>query len=603
MFGGCYLDTTCYKDLHLFDPESKSWVKTDTYGDSPAAREGHSATLVGSKMYIVGGASTEQLYGDVYALDLTSYEWARVEVEGTNYPRAYHAAALGDSGLILIFGGYTDDGLSDELITLDTQKLHWGHPSVTGAQPSARKYHSFARIHSKYWVFGGQTSSGATNDLYYLDFDAMKWHESAAEDRPVERAGQGTVVSGSLMYVSAGCDSEDHYCYSDLHTWDGDQLTWAKVDDGSGFKARERHAMGMLSGVLYVFGGSYFMSEAYQDTLSYDTGIICPNDCSDHGSCTEAGCDCSDGYKGDDCGEQTQCKDDCSWHGTCADDYNCACYPGYTGAYCQGYVDCPSNCTSSTRGTCQDDGTCDCEDGYTSDDCSEEEAWKTCQDNCENGSCDSAGACNCEEKWVGTYCTVERPKTYSKSSSSSAESKSSQEEASTISSTNQTYSESVPSTSYKSRKYSQSKTMDSADYEEVDNDSSDEYIEGQYEASVSYSEYDNSTHLLTPEMFGFSSLGDPNDYTQKNLRNDSDLATTEDRPRWLKDVVDEQEDAQDELEECLLHCSYHGICDDKTCYCEDDYTGVSCEILEDDLKKGVDLTTGLSVIFVCFCKP
>mmetsp|Transcript_31897 Transcript_31897/g.54943 ORF Transcript_31897/g.54943 Transcript_31897/m.54943 type:complete len:677 (-) Transcript_31897:153-2183(-) len=605
MFGGCYLDTTCYKDLYIFKPSAKSWVKKETYGDSPAAREGHSATLVGSKMYVIGGSSTEKLYDDAYALDLETFKWARVEAEGTNLGRAYHAAALGGSGLILVFGGYTKDGLSDELITLDIQKLHWGHPSVIGAQPSARKYHSFAKIHSKYWVFGGQTGSGAANDLYYLDFDAMKWHESAAEDRPVVRAGHGTVVSGSLMYISAGCDSEAHYCYSDMYSWDGDQLVWAKVDEGSGFKARERHSMGMVSGVLYVFGGSYFMSEAYQDTLSYDTGNKCPSDCSDNGTCTDSGCDCNDGYKGDDCGEKTQCKDDCNDHGSCASDYLCDCYPGYTGSYCQGYIDCPNNCTSSDRGTCEDSGSCTCQSGYKGDDCSEAEAWKTCEENCEHGSCDSSGACTCTEKWVGTYCNVEKPKTYSQSSStsSSSDSSSSEEQASTISSTNKTYSESssVPSTSYKSRKYSQSKSMDSADYEEADYASTDDYMAGQDEAAVSYSEdYDNSTHLLTPEMFGFSSIGDPNDYTQQNLRNNSDLATTDDRPRWLKEVVDSQDTAQDDLAECLNYCNFHGICDDKTCYCEDDYTGANCEILEDDLKKGVDLTTGLAVIFVCY---
>jgi len=41
-----------------------------TTGEIPSPRQGHSATLIGNKLYIIGGGSTTDFTSDVFILDL-----------------------------------------------------------------------------------------------------------------------------------------------------------------------------------------------------------------------------------------------------------------------------------------------------------------------------------------------------------------------------------------------------------------------------------------------------------------------------------------------------------------------------------------------------
>jgi hypothetical protein len=45
------------------------WTVAYVAGTSPAARSRHTMTLVGTKMYVLGGGDDARVYNDVYALD------------------------------------------------------------------------------------------------------------------------------------------------------------------------------------------------------------------------------------------------------------------------------------------------------------------------------------------------------------------------------------------------------------------------------------------------------------------------------------------------------------------------------------------------------
>jgi len=52
-------------------------MKISTSGSEPEARNGHSATLVNKKMYVIGGwlGSGTFASNDVYILNLENYQW------------------------------------------------------------------------------------------------------------------------------------------------------------------------------------------------------------------------------------------------------------------------------------------------------------------------------------------------------------------------------------------------------------------------------------------------------------------------------------------------------------------------------------------------
>lgn len=70
IFGGCYMETDCYNDIHYYDIEHYQWYKVNATGQIPSPRQGHSATLFGTTMYIYGGSSNDGYLSDLYSFDL-----------------------------------------------------------------------------------------------------------------------------------------------------------------------------------------------------------------------------------------------------------------------------------------------------------------------------------------------------------------------------------------------------------------------------------------------------------------------------------------------------------------------------------------------------
>jgi len=74
LFGGSGPHAFCFNDLYTFDPTSSSWEHCNNFRDpevnqNPKARAGHSMTLVGCKLYIIGGSYGQDYLKDVYILD------------------------------------------------------------------------------------------------------------------------------------------------------------------------------------------------------------------------------------------------------------------------------------------------------------------------------------------------------------------------------------------------------------------------------------------------------------------------------------------------------------------------------------------------------
>ena len=130
----------------------------------------------------------------------------------------------------------------------------------------------------------------------------------------------------------------------------------------------------------------------------------CPNRCTNHGECTEAGCHCDIGWEGRAC-DVKACPEECSGNGVCSAG-GCECNGNFTGAACD-VPQCQDGC--SGHGKCLDDLlVCKCEDGWNGPGCAD--TW--CKGGCggDHGSCDSSGlvhklpVCNCLSEWGGANC-------------------------------------------------------------------------------------------------------------------------------------------------------------------------------------------------------
>ncbi|KIZ01419.1 hypothetical protein MNEG_6538, partial [Monoraphidium neglectum] len=92
----------------VLDPSTMEWSALATTGQAPCARGGHSATLLGEKLYVFGGEDCSRCpLADLFVLDLATLAWTKLEPPGKQHakppPRCGHAAVVCRDKLI-VFG-------------------------------------------------------------------------------------------------------------------------------------------------------------------------------------------------------------------------------------------------------------------------------------------------------------------------------------------------------------------------------------------------------------------------------------------------------------------------------------------------------------------
>lgn len=67
--------------LFSFDTKTLEWETPKVSGNLPGARDGHSACIIGARMYIFGGFEEviDQFSCDVHCLDLLTMQWSFVQ--------------------------------------------------------------------------------------------------------------------------------------------------------------------------------------------------------------------------------------------------------------------------------------------------------------------------------------------------------------------------------------------------------------------------------------------------------------------------------------------------------------------------------------------
>ncbi|KAJ5071762.1 faciogenital dysplasia protein [Anaeramoeba ignava] len=169
-----------FNDLHIFDPIEFEWkLPTNIYGDLPCTRSGHSSSVIGDQMWIMGGRSISgDFLNDLYCLVTTpTYEctWYPVEYTGqTPHPRAWHTATFFDSQLIIIGGSYYTKYYNDVWV-YDIDSNNFYEADIGGVTLKPRFGHSASIVGDRIWVIGGQTALEFFTETIVLDFNQAKW--------------------------------------------------------------------------------------------------------------------------------------------------------------------------------------------------------------------------------------------------------------------------------------------------------------------------------------------------------------------------------------------------------------------------------------------
>ncbi|KAI9863895.1 MAG: hypothetical protein M1813_003547 [Trichoglossum hirsutum] len=277
-------------------PSGMYWSKAPCYGHDHTSLRAHTASLVGSGIYVFGGCDSKACFNDLYVFDADSMFWSKPECTGDVPPplRAMTTTAVGKK--LIIFGGGDGPTYYNDIYILDTVSFRYTKPKIGGVRPSKRRAHTACLYKNGIYVFGGGDGVRALNDIWRLDVSdltKLSWKLISAPTspsskpsttqagttmtngksnrdqgiaRPTARGYHTANMVGAKLIIFGGSDGVE--CFRDVWVFDVESFIWKSVDIKVSYP-RLSHTATVVGSYLFVIGG--------HDGVEYSSEVLLLN--------------------------------------------------------------------------------------------------------------------------------------------------------------------------------------------------------------------------------------------------------------------------------------------------------------------------------------
>ncbi|CAB4415155.1 unnamed protein product [Rhizophagus irregularis] len=256
----------------------------------PGPRTGHTATLIGNKIYFIGGYNFSiPKESDVFYYDGNKLAWVEVnsQVSGqdADMPLQFgHTANIGGpkQDLIFIIGG---DRFST-VYQLDTKTNKIITPIILGDFPIIDNLIFMSAVSYKgiIYLFGGVEIDEAGklnlyNNHFIFDTINLNWKVGSFIDAPPPRYKHTATLVDEIIYYIGGIQMINSYAsyasMSIIFRYSTISNTWfSKVATGNTPGLRDGHSAVLVEGKIYIFGGAYFGSSPTESIAMLDTNNL-----------------------------------------------------------------------------------------------------------------------------------------------------------------------------------------------------------------------------------------------------------------------------------------------------------------------------------------
>ncbi|EIW73197.1 hypothetical protein TREMEDRAFT_37220 [Tremella mesenterica DSM 1558] len=235
------------------------------------ALRAHTGTLVGDRIWFLGGVDGKHCWRGVAWFDTETFQWSNVQTKGETMPplRAHTTTLVGDTTLY-IFGGGDGPVYSNDVWIFGTATHRFSRPNVVtpkAALPPPRRAHTTVLYRNYLVVFGGGNGQAALNDVWALDVSdpsRLSWQEWRTKGDVPQKKGYHTAnLVGDRMIVVGGSDG--HASFADVHILNLQTLVWTLVPTEIKHN-RLSHTSTAVGSYLVCWGGHDGKSYA-QDVL------------------------------------------------------------------------------------------------------------------------------------------------------------------------------------------------------------------------------------------------------------------------------------------------------------------------------------------------
>lgn len=255
--------------MKRLDVAPLTWKKYSIKNDSP--RQGHSATLVGSKVYVFGGynSRTGKDINDILVVEPLKRGYRVRPLQGVEGwipgPRRNHSAHLIEDKLF-VFGGWVGTGskqtCDQNVYIFDLVLMECSKPATEGGT------HPLLGGHISEYVlgwnvvvcFGGGVKGIYENSVTLFRLKYMTWEKTKTKGKcPTPRSRAASCFIGITCYIYGGRNGEEQY--GDIHLLrfpvDRSMPVWSSPLLDNVPETRAGAALACLHGNVVLFGGRW----------------------------------------------------------------------------------------------------------------------------------------------------------------------------------------------------------------------------------------------------------------------------------------------------------------------------------------------------------
>ncbi len=230
-----------------------SWAADSSIGFFP--RMGHTATVIGGKIYVIGGrfgspADTVQLF------DPETHTWTSLATLGKFTSRQGHTSSV-VNGKIYVIGGDSgkwspSGGLVNSVEVFDPSTNSWSTPQTKGTFIN-RHWHTSEVVGGKIYVIGGYGDTSILGAIQVFDPTTDEWQTPSTSGTFTARYGLGSGVIDGKIFALGGADKDSNIGI--VQVFDPMTSTWSTLETTGTFTPRSGFASSVLNNRIYVFGG------------------------------------------------------------------------------------------------------------------------------------------------------------------------------------------------------------------------------------------------------------------------------------------------------------------------------------------------------------
>ncbi|CAH1259216.1 ATRNL1 [Branchiostoma lanceolatum] len=282
--GGYTFSSASFHNLIRYHLIENTWSPvTPKTAVDPAARYGHTAVLYGDKIIMFGGLIEGRVVtNETWAFDTVHHQWERLSQAGLALEG--HSATVVDSKVIVIFGHNPEYGYSSKVVEYNPATDKWRSVVTSGAAVSGSYGHTsvYDPTSGKIYVHGGYTvlkKNRYTVSDFTFAFDPETSQWSVLPGSGVPRYLHSAATIGGFMLVFGGNTHNDTSTSSGAKCFSADYLAydiechrWQHLPGpGPDYQPhRFGHTAVVLNRTMVVFGG--FNSVVLGDILKYSAG-------------------------------------------------------------------------------------------------------------------------------------------------------------------------------------------------------------------------------------------------------------------------------------------------------------------------------------------